>query len=141
MNTSKLTAVLFTMAAITSVVQAEEVPLFTHFKGEPLDSNLVSGYVLFGTFPDGQATIRATSITTAVFFEREEFLKSQGGFARNVLDCKKATIKIDSFGDIDTLRTDVRSLPVRSLSIKTMHPRNLPVLARVCKAAGLRPTW
>ncbi|WP_124715400.1 hypothetical protein [Burkholderia stagnalis] len=141
MNTYKFSAILFAMTAATGLVQAEEIPLFAHFKGESLDSSPVEGYVMFGTFSDGQPTIRATSVTTAVFFEREEYLKSQGGFVRNVLDCRKATIKVDAFGDIDTLRTDSRSLPVESHSIKKMHPMNLPVLARVCKAAGLHPTW
>ncbi|WP_430231791.1 hypothetical protein [Paraburkholderia tropica] len=141
MKPSNVLAVLLLSIAVAPSAMAEEVPLFAHFKDVPLDSSPVEGYVLFGDFQDGQPMIRAVTASTAVFYEREELLKGPGGFARNLLDCRKATLKTDAFGDLESLRIETRSLPVEAHSIRRMHPKNLVVLARVCKAAGLRASW
>ncbi|VVE77095.1 hypothetical protein PCA31118_05390 [Pandoraea captiosa] len=130
-----LTAVLF-----AGPVLAEELPLFARLKDVPLNENPVMGYVIFGNFPDGQPMIRAVTASTAVFIERQAMLKTTG-YTRNLLDCRNATLRIDAFGDIESLQSEPRSLPLEANPIKRMHPRNLQVFKRVCNTAGLRANW
>lgn len=115
-----------------------EKPIHTKFKDTPIEKNRVSGYVQFGTLPNGANAVQATSRSKARFYVRDAMTTFEMYLVQEI-DCATGYSQIVGLGNLE--KSKAVSNPPPAGHVKDMNPKDLPVYREVCKSAGIEPKW
>ena len=115
-----------------------EKPIHTKFKNTPIEENIVSGYVQFGTLTNGANAIQAISRVKARFYVRNAMTTFENYLVKEI-DCATGYSQIVGFGNLE--KSKAAPNPPPAGNVKDMNPNDLSVYREVCTSAGIKPNW